>query len=334
MSLAVLTATVALLLILLGSPPLRRRFINPGEVSSAHSSEAFAKLQAGTNRAEQTCSACHKAGAVGPSDLAAAAFQASPGPFEIIKLAKARPAETTAIDESCQKCHVGHSFHQANVTRELSCSFCHLEHRGSGPMSPPTQAACAFCHSDAASMAAAFAKGASLPPEAFRSHIAPGDKFFPLARPAGGFTQVIHRFAGDHPEFRIRAEQLRDPDTLKFGHALHLTSQTIPKLPNGETLSCAFCHQTDAARVYFRAVNFERHCRVCHSLQFDPETPGLTLPHGEANLAAAFLHSLPRQYADYAQRAGVTGVEAQKLLVQQKLQRFAGRARDYEAGDV
>jgi len=116
-SLAVVAATIALLLILLGSPPLRTRFINPGEISSVHSSEAFAKLHTATNATEQTCSACHKAGAFGPSDLAAAAFQASPGPFEIIKLAKARPAETTAIDESCQKCHTGHSFHQPNIAR-------------------------------------------------------------------------------------------------------------------------------------------------------------------------------------------------------------------------
>jgi len=321
-TIAVVTATVALLLILLGSPPLRTGFINPGGLSTPHTSEAFSKFHPGTNRADQTCSACHNAGAFGPSKLAATAFQASPGPLEIIKLAKGRIAEMTAIDGSCRKCHTSHSSHQPNVGRDLSCSFCHPEHRGGGPMSAPTGANCAFCHSDAPSMAAAAAKGESLPPEAFRSRGVPGQNAFLIARPPGGYTQVIHHFASDHPEFRIHAEKSRDPDTLRFGHALHLTSQTIPKLPNGEKLGCAFCHQPDPAGVYFRGANFETHCRVCHALQFDSETPGLTLPHGDPKFVSAFLHSLPKQYADYAARSGRTGADEQKSFVQQKLQKL------------
>ena len=370
LTLAVVIATVAFLLVVLGSPLLRTRFINPGQLSTPHSSDAFANLAAGipsplrgerarvrgspvvqtgentqngtltpalshrmgeggamlaysaTNRAELTCGACHKAGAFGPSGLAAAAFHASPGPLDIVKLAKVRPAEMTAIDESCQKCHPNHLAHQPNVVRELSCSFCHAEHRGGGPMSAPTEANCTFCHGDADSMTAAASRGTGLPPEAFHSRVAPGHNAFPMARPAAGFTQIIHRFAGDHPEFRVHADKLRDPDALKFGHALHLTSQTIPNLPNGDKLSCAFCHQPDAAGAYYRNTKFEAHCRVCHSLQFDPETPGLTLPHGEPGLASAFLHSLPRQYADYAERSGITGADEQKLFVQQRLQRL------------
>ena len=44
LTLAVVTATVAVLMILLGSPPLRTKFINPGELSTPHSGDAFAKL--------------------------------------------------------------------------------------------------------------------------------------------------------------------------------------------------------------------------------------------------------------------------------------------------
>ncbi len=323
---AVVTATVAFLLIMLGNPPLRTGFINPGGLSTPHSSEAFLKLHSGTNRADQTCSACHKAGAFGPSKLAVAAFQASPGPFEFVKFFKTGSAEMAAIDESCQKCHSGHASHQPNVTRELSCSFCHKEHRGSGPIPVPTEDRCAFCHSDPATMAAAAAKGESLPPDAFRSRVKPGQNAFPTARPAKGFTEIINHFASDHPEFRVRAEQSRDPDTLKFGHALHLTSQTIPGLPNGEKLTCAFCHQPDSAGIYYRPVKFEAHCRSCHSLQFDPETPGLTLPHGNPNSVAAFLHSLPKQYADYAQLSGITGAEEQSAFVQEKLRKLQALA--------
>jgi len=320
-TIAVVTATVALLAIMMGSPPLRTVFINPGGLSTPHISAAFLELLSGTNVEQQTCSACHKAGGVGLNKLATAAFQASPGPLEFAKLAQTKTGEMTAIDEACQKCHRSHAFHQPNVVRDLSCSSCHAEHRR-GRMAAPTDAHCTFCHGDAATMAAAAAKGASMAAAAFHARIACDQRAFPSQRPKGGFTQVIHHFASDHPEFRIHAERSRDPDTLKFGHALHLTSQTIPKLPNGEKLSCAFCHQPDAAGIYYRPVKFDSHCRACHSLQFDPETPGLTLPHGDPVAVSAFLHSLPKQYADYAQRSGLGEGGEQDRFVQQKLQKL------------
>jgi len=324
LTLGVVTATVAVLLILLGSPPLRTKFINPGELSTPHSSDAFAK-HARSNRVDQTCGACHTAGALGPSGMTAAAFHASPGPLEIIRLAHARPAEMTAIDESCQRCHTEHVFHQPNVVRDISCSFCHAEHHGAGPMPSTTDAHCTFCHGDAAVMAAAAAKGAGLPPDVFHSRVLPGQNVFQTSRPASGFTRVIHRFAGDHPEFRVHADRLRDPDTLRFNHALHLAGETIPKLTSGQSVDCAFCHQPEAAGVYFQRIQFENHCQVCHSLQFDPETPGLTLPHGNPEFVSAFLHSLPRQYADYAARSGMTRAEEQQQFAREKLQRLQAR---------
>jgi predicted CXXCH cytochrome family protein len=104
----------------------------------------------------------------------------------------------------------------------------------------------------------------------------------------------------DHPEFRVHTDGLRDPNTLRFGHALHLTAATIPNLPGGQKIDCVFCHKPDATGVFFQPLRFEQNCRVCHSLQFDPETPELTLPHGQPQFLIAFLNSLGRQYADYA----------------------------------
>ncbi|HUR45609.1 MAG TPA: hypothetical protein VMZ27_06965, partial [Candidatus Saccharimonadales bacterium] len=60
-TMAVVIATAAFLLIVMGSPRLRTGFINPGMLSSPHTSEAFVRLHSGTNHAEQNCSACHKA---------------------------------------------------------------------------------------------------------------------------------------------------------------------------------------------------------------------------------------------------------------------------------
>lgn len=317
---AVVAATVALLLICLGGS-WRGKFINPGELSTPHSSTAFAKLHAGTNRVDHTCAACHQAGALGPSGLISAAWRAKPGPFEVIKLAHTRPGEMTAIDASCQKCHTGHLLHQPNVVRDISCSFCHAEHRGAGPIAATTDAHCTLCHGDAEVMAAASAKGASLPPEGGT----PND-----SRPTSGFTQVIHSFADDHPEFRVHTDKLRDPNTLRFNHALHLTGETIPKLPDGQRLDCASCHQPDVTGSYFRRINFENHCRVCHSLQFDPETPGLTLPHGDPDFVSAFLRSLPKQYADFAARSGLTRATERNQFAQEKLQRLQARVTSGE----
>ncbi|MGH8524805.1 MAG: hypothetical protein ACREXY_11485, partial [Gammaproteobacteria bacterium] len=138
-------------------------------------------------------------------------------------------------------------------------------------------------------------------------------------------TDVINRFSKDHPEFRLHTDKLRDPNTLKFNHALHLTSETIQRLPGGQKLACVSCHEPEAAGVYFQRIAFEKHCQACHSLQFDPETPGLTLPHGNPEFVSAFLHSLPRQYAEFAARSGITGIEKQNEFAREKLQRLQTR---------
>ena len=265
LTLATVVFSVATLLIVLGHGAWRNRFINPGPVSLAHSGAAFAAL-ALTNHLNQNCGACHAAGNSGPNGMLHASLHANPGIFDIKGLVLAKTAEPNAIDEACEKCHVAKNFHQANAA-PTSCSFCHAEHHGK-VMASTTDLNCDFCHADSAKMAVS------------RS------------------TPVIHHFAEDHPEFRFISEKMCDADTLKFNHALHLTGTTIPKLPGGEKLDCAFCHRPDSAGAFMRPVQFEQHCRVCHSLQFDPETPQLMLPHGSAEFVSAYLRSLPKQYLD------------------------------------
>ena len=305
----VVAATAAVLLIMLGGP-WRGKFINPGKLSTPHSGEAFAKFHAGRN-GDQSCGACHTAGALGPSGMIFAALHSSPGPFAIKELIEAKAGEMTALDESCQKCHTSHLLHQANVARNISCSFCHQEHRGAGPIAAPTDGHCTLCHGNAETMLASSKIVAASP----------------------GGSGIARNFAADHPEFRVQSEKRRDPDTLKFNHVLHLSGETIPKPPNGEKLDCRFCHQPDAAGRYFRSIKFENHCQACHSLQFDPETPDLSLPHGNPDFVSAFLHSLPRQYADFAARSGMARPAEQNQFAQEKLQRLqarVGTGEDFE----
>ena len=298
-TLAVVATACAMLLVLLGNPPWRNQFISPGEISDAHSGAAFAALAA-TNHLNQNCGACHVAGNSGPDGMVNAALGAEPGIFELKKLAIAIPAEPTAIDESCLKCHAGRNFHQP-AAPPVSCSFCHAEHQG-GVIAATTDANCNFCHGDAAKMSVANQGKNGAPP-------------------------VIHHFAEDHPQFRFITEKWRDPDTLKFNHALHLTGATIPNLTGGEKLDCTFCHQPDAAGAFMRPVAFEKNCHVCHSLQFDPDTPQLMLPHGSAEYVSAFLRSLPKQYADLAAKENQADANG---FVQQKL---AGLRTQFGSGE-
>ncbi len=302
LTLAVAVAVVAVLLILLGSPPWRDEFFNPGTLSQPHSGAAFAAL-AGTNHLSMGCGACHVAGTAGPHGIVHTAFSADPSPFEFVKLLATEPGEVTPLDGRCETCHLGHSFHQPMIVT-IACTYCHQEHQGVN-MVAVGDAGCVLCHGQASTMAAAAAAGTKLPPTAFQLGMLRRSLDYLAPHPAAGFSEVIHGFATDHPEFRFITDHWRDPDTLKFNHALHLTGTTIPALPNGHKLDCAFCHQPDAGGAFMMPVTFEQNCRVCHSLQFDPGTPGLTLPHGRPEQVTAFLHSLPQQYTDYARSQGI-----------------------------
>ncbi len=292
---AIIAAACAVLLVVLGNPPWRNNFISPGVVSNPHSGSVFALL-ATTNHLNQNCGACHVAGNSGPNQMLHAALRAQPGILDFKQLACARAAEPTAMDAACLKCHAGKNFHQPTAPL-VSCTFCHAEHHGK-MMAATTEANCIFCHGELAKMAC-----------------------------GSNQVQVIHHFATDHPQFRFITEKLSDPDTLKFNHALHLTGATIPRLPGGESLDCAFCHQPNAAGEFMKPVAFEKNCRVCHALQFDPETPQLQLPHGSAEFVSAYLRSLPKQYLVLATQQKV--VDANEF-VQQKL---AGLRAQFGSGD-
>jgi hypothetical protein len=322
---AVMTATVGFILLALGGEQ-RWQFINPGDLSMQHSSsgfaEAYMRLHLGPLvHGDQGCAACHTTAHAGPVGWVKSAVNADPGPLQSRAASLITTADMTSIDQACQRCHVGHKFHESNVVQEHSCSTCHQEHRGGGFMKKPDDANCTACHGDAGVMEASFEKGKRLPPAVFDFRPHNGRQTFMAPRPERGYTEVIHAFATDHPEFRLVTEKLKDPDTLKFNHQLHLASPTIPQV-NGRALECADCHKPDAAGIYYQKISFEENCRKCHSLQFDARNPDLNLPHGNPEFVRAFLRSLPAQYAEYgARKKGLTGkTELDEYVKQQMLQ--------------
>ena len=305
-TLTVSAVSIAALLIMAGGN-LRGFFFNRGSISYAHAGPAFQERYAGTNEVKETCGACHKAGAGGLSALVAAAWKAEPGPLEVHKLvhtAGVRPP-MSRVDAACQKCHLDHAVHQHGVPVAMSCSSCHEEHRGPGRMALPNDDRCAVCHGDPESMAGArdqiVAAGFSPSPEG---------------------RAIASNFGGRHPTFRIHDLRMRDTNTLRFNHALHLTSSSVTSLSGGRAMNCVECHRADTSGEYIRGVNFEQDCSKCHSLQFDVDTPDLRLPHGEPEFVSAFLRSLPKQYADLAAKSGVSNSAEQNRIARDKVRRL------------
>ncbi len=299
----IVALTVAGLLITFYTPA-RLEFISPGKVSSNH--------------AVTTCADCHSVAKKDPVNWSQAAFAAHPAPHEFTKLFAPHDKSMTQIDQSCLGCHAQHNFHQPNVAKDLSCSACHLEHQGGGRMHPPESANCNACHADQKVMEASFKKGRELSPEAFDFRTAKGRTIFNAPRPERGYTKVFRSFAVDHPEFQIHADNLKDPNTLKFNHRLHLGDTVHTK--GGGKLDCANCHKPEASGTFYQQISFEKNCRECHSLQFDKRNPELQLPHGNPEAVRAFLRSLEIQYADLGRTKGVTEQRALQDFVQTRLQ--------------
>lgn len=324
LAISVVALTAGLLLVALCGP-FRSKFINPGALSSQHSTATFAKLAGAKRSDDETCVACHSSAHSGPHRLVRTAFNAVPGPFQVRALAATEPPGMNAIDQNCEHCHIAHTFHEPNVVSAHSCSGCHREHQGSGLMPRPTDANCLSCHANAQVMQASLELAKKLPAGDFDFRPAQGRVLFKAPRPERGYTELIHSFAIDHPEFQVLAEKLKDPDKLKFNHALHLTSANIPPL-NGHKLDCGDCHKPDAAGVYYLKISYQDSCQACHSLQFDVNNPELRIPHGNAEHVRAFLRSLPEQYAEFgARQKGIAQQTALEKFVRTQMTQLRER---------
>lgn len=320
---------VAILLVFGGSTKWRWKFFSPGDLSTAHQSEAFYRMEEAHFGSRNNCAGCHGAARKDNPGWVTHAIKANPSPFNLAKLVTFDHKELTTLDHSCQTCHKEHDFHQPTLTYDYSCMACHQEHRGKGRLAPPADTHCIVCHGNKETMQASAALGKTMPADKFHYQKTSDLVRFASMRPAEGYTQVFKDFSKSHPEFQVHREKLRDPDTLRFNHALHF-GKTIPKL-NGHELSCADCHKPQASGIGFVRIKFEDNCQSCHSLQFDPRNPELQVPHGNVESVRAYLRSLPRQYADLASRKGLRRAEEQEGFTQSQLQ---GLKQNYATGEL
>ena len=303
-------ATIALTvgaLALLCAGPWRWAFLSPGIVSLPHRSAGF-NTTAGARFGAGGCAGCHEAAEGGIGQWLQTAFNTQPAPLDWRAMARATPDRHTRMDDrNCLSCHVQHARHQPNVIAAHSCSDCHREH--SGPrIPPPSDDTCASCHNHPDRLAK-FTRSSVGDPRDFHPPLPDNVRSFQAPLPPARTNLFAHYWDG-HPDFRLHAAGMRDGNTLRFNHEIHLgASVKIFDAPAGESrgLGCVDCHQPDPTGAYLARLDFKQHCQACHSLQFDPVNPDLKLPHGEPGAIAATVSSLAAlqvQYADLARRRG------------------------------
>ena len=322
---AVVAFAVAVILIGLAGG-MRESLINPAPLSQAHSGLEFAQRAAGQGGG-QGCVLCHQEANAGVVDLVHSALQAADASLPLAKFTSPHPKDFSRMDRSCLACHEQQSFHHSAVVHAAACSTCHLEHQGGGAMPSVADRHCTACHGNAGEMLASARKALGQPPVVLADHPARGVVVFSAPPPTPAPLHVVTSFAHDHPEFRAVRPGQTDPNPLKFNHRLHLTSETVLP-PNGQKLVCADCHRRDPAGAFMQRITFEANCRSCHALNFDERNPGMTLPHGDAAFARAYLHSLPMEYAEHAIRAlGITGQREVATFVERQLSSLRQRNR-------
>jgi mono/diheme cytochrome c family protein len=284
-------------------------FFSSGKISSHHA------------KFEQDCAQCHDKNAAMANDLTPAKFK------NVIKDRFHHGIDFSSIDHKCQECHEKnppfgtvkkYDLHEPNVVENRSCSVCHQEHLGPGPMKRVADLHCASCHNDRGIMEASAKKGTTLPPAVFHLRPHPPQQIvLEMPRPKSGYTQTFASFAGEHPEFQLVRDKARDPDVLRFNHQRHFGADIPPV--NGQKLDCNYCHKPEPGGRFYERVSFAANCQACHALQFDVKNPDLRIPHGDAALVRTFLRTLPAQYGDYARlkKGRTRDSDIQSFVVQQ-----------------
>ncbi len=264
-------------------------FISPGPISRAHNSVRFAEMTATAHPGSaNNCASCHLSARGGIVEWAQASLRSEPSPFRVDQMLRRVHPGMTKLDQACTACHPGKLFHNTRVHWDYSCSQCHREHESAGRLKRAEAKHCLFCHAD---------------PSALRT------------------IHPINLFEIDHPQFEFQRNKVKDVDTLRFSHQTHQASNPKMLKIDGQSLTCAFCHQTESTGAFYKPPSFEGSCKACHSLQFDKRNPDLSVPHGNVDAVVAFLRSAPAQYADYArQRKGIQTAREVENFVASELQ--------------
>ena len=252
------------------------------------------------------------------------------------------------MDVACIACHVQiqqlpvslHCPQAANLQLEKlstehlvvdsgTCSSCHREHEGPAPMAlPSSDRACAICHNDIQRMKEIVQDGegsrrVAIPgatPVLSAQNLRTGEGIirFLVPEKVGYHPKPFKTYSKDHPPFAYEAPQARDTAQVRYNHLRHEQADVIGRKGDrvntnaGERMACTLCHQPGADGRYIQPVNFEQHCRRCHSLDIELTdiAPAITIkvPHHDAEKVKAFLGigNLSAVFDNAAIAAGLT----------------------------
>lgn len=184
-------------------------------------------------------------------------------------------------DDKCLSCHgmTDHSeFLKSHKSVEGRCATCHMEHNGDSGVILKDPNLCLSCHADI-KKTNPDSKHPDVP--SFEKHPEFSVSVQP-ATPGGSYTRVQLSDAAN----------LKDNSNIKLNHKLHL--QPIRGKEGIVELQCRDCHNASNDLKSINKISFDKHCRTCHSLEFDDRLKGKEVPHADPDVVYKFL------YAEYA----------------------------------
>jgi hypothetical protein len=137
---------------------------------------------------------------------------------------------------------------------------------------------------------------------------------FSDAHPA--FAPTLKRYDAAQRRFadsrqRMGTQALHEDTGLLYPHDVHLDPDGIRAPEGRRILQCASCHVPDGSGRGFAKITMQQQCADCHRLDFDPDDPQRTVPHGKPAEIAAMLSDY---YARKALAGGVRDTTAPSVV--------------------
>jgi hypothetical protein len=207
-----------------------------------------------------------------------------------------------AGDDQCRTCHAGPAHHASQRAEDVpSCAECHRDHRGRGAsLVAMDDSACTSCHRDL-SRHRAPAAGPMLAAASvtrFGADPAEHPAFTPprgVPGPNSGrikFSHARHMARGltmEQGGLPFTFANLEEPDRARYGwtrgqdgEPVQLRCDTCHRLDEGDSAGSA--ERSAGPRPAGDAmlpVTYEKDCRACHPLHFDPRDPKRQVRHGQ-----------------------------------------------------
>ncbi len=247
----------------------------------------------------------------------------------------------TGMDIACAQCHATACLHgpqaetlrvrafspQFTVVHATGCAGCHREHAGRDRMALPGQESCVVCHNDAQALAAV-REARHLPAKPIAAtgenkDLGDGVVRFLTPELPPEAIPTFARYDQGHPAFAWEQPGARDPAALKFNHRRHFRSD-IPQF-GSHRLTCTDCHVAGPDGAFMQPVRYQQHCAQCHTLQFQPSLPKLTIPHGDPEKVRYFLASREVAFALAIRAEGVTDATALTRRVETEMKELEKR---------